>query len=233
MSYTTPKKNVSEVERIYRARESRARKKHRNHPAEWVETERVRPVLRAWLTAFERENNANAVTGTKMGSSVGSIGAREALAFRAGLSVRTLWRILDAPPKYNTRADRPPVWEGGERFLSLDTVDRLFLAMGCEGLFHVQPTNAEKTDGFADVYFHPSIMDDAEQSEEADDRFDRALALAGVEALDKIREAVDRVTASFKIDNHDDDKLIALITQEADIREDEARDVLRVLGFVR
>jgi len=129
-------------------------------PGQYVQTHRVRAVVAGWLHRFEIENAAvRSACGPRSdySESVGSAGSRDVLAARAGVSTKMLSRILSG------RHDS----EGGSRWLSIDTVDRLFCAMDCVGLFHRHPTNEIRSDGFADVYFHPAIVGDDVAAEAA------------------------------------------------------------------
>lgn len=162
------KKTPSAFEVKYRERDSRARKKARQtEPGRWVERERVVPVVLAWIDRHDREHASKVISkavvskkptmgDTGISENVGSTTGRSRLCFAANLSDRGLWRLLFARPKWVApRKNRVGSVAEGERFVSIDTVDRLFVAMDCVNLFYL----SREDGGFADVYFHPAIVD--------------------------------------------------------------------------
>lgn len=155
MQKTTPKIR-SEVEVAWRARESRARQKRRNAPGEWFERERVAAVVEAYIARHDRQYDST--TGGNY-ATVASLSGRDHLAAESGFSVRTLYRILGGRPGWRRRITPNGLTNisimGHERFLSIDTVDRLFCAMNCVHLFHVAGADG----GFADVYLYPSSIE--------------------------------------------------------------------------
>lgn len=174
-------------------------------PGQWIATHRVRPVIAEWLLRFERENDARPSaqtirTGTSVSDGIstgpGSAGARDTLAHRCGVSQRLIYRILSGDPDT----------KNGSRYLSIDTVDRLFVGMDCVALFYREPTNETQSDGFADVYFHSTILDapvPAEEEAKLADVLD-----AAVEKATAVREvdaevAIESALADF--DECDDD----------------------------
>lgn len=163
MHKTAPKK-ASATEVAWRARDSRARLKRRNEPGNWIERERVAPILLDYIERHDRRFDSKALSDKTLGgsrhasSSAGSTSGREYVAAESGMNVRSLWRYLGARPCVYVRNGRV-AFEGAERFLSIDTVDRLFVAMNCVDLFHVEPSYPGASDGFADVYFHPTVLE--------------------------------------------------------------------------
>lgn len=102
---------------------------------------RVAPVLQAWVDAHD----AKTLCG---------FGGRELLSQRSGVPVRSLWRILNHDHTYTVRrGGKPPREVPNAQYVKLDTVDALFCAMECVGLFHRDPSTPGGVDGFADIYF--------------------------------------------------------------------------------
>jgi hypothetical protein len=105
-----------------------------HHPADYIAAGRVEVVVRDYLDRHP---------GVDL----------ESLAARSSVPARTIYRILrNDHPFWNSKIG---AWSLNATVLRLDTVDRLFCAMNCVGLFHVGADDG----GFADVYFHPSIID--------------------------------------------------------------------------
>jgi hypothetical protein len=79
------------------------------------------------------------------------------LSFVTGIHERQLCRLLNNTPRMRSSRRRgyaSTEIEGGEKYLTLDIVDRLFTGMGLTHLFYLPPEQG----GFADVYFHPQVV---------------------------------------------------------------------------
>lgn len=154
---TLPKQRTP-IEVAWHTRDSRARKKKRYEPGFWVERERVQAVLERWIREFEARKPRND-TWRGVGNDTGLSG-REALAESAGISIRTLYRLLGGrgisvhPPR---TPNGLPYFSGCERFVSVYTVDQIMTRIGWQHILYADPP-----EGFADVYFHPTIVDAAE-----------------------------------------------------------------------
>jgi len=107
---------------------------------ERIPSARVAPVVRRWIDAYNWEQNQGQ-SGRMTNENQG--GAQKALAVMADVSERAIYRIL----------------KGGDTggWSRLDTVDRIYTAIGCIHLFH--RTVEEDPNGLADVYFHEAVMD--------------------------------------------------------------------------
>ena len=125
-------------------------------PGRYVAAHRIRPLIAAWIIEHDTVHSYAALHGLAWGKTVEvalrvqPMSGRDALSFRAGMSRRTIDRILNCDP------DAPR--NKATRWVSIDTVDRLFVAMGCSELLYRDPSRPDGVDGFADVYFHPAVI---------------------------------------------------------------------------
>lgn len=117
--------------------------------AHWIPTERLAPVIQGWLDDHKAKHNstqrgktvgnAHGVHKTINGSgSAGSSGPHATLEFMSGVSSRRISGICRCEYK-NT---------------SLTVADKLLTAMGLVHLFYLPADQG----GFADRYFHPSVI---------------------------------------------------------------------------
>jgi hypothetical protein len=107
------------------------------NPGHYIERERVAVVVEDWL-----EQNEGGMT---------------VLAQRTGLAEKQLSRIRGVgrclvrqkSSRHGFQVDGPP------KYITLDMVDRLLVGIDMVYLFHRSPEDG----GFADVYFHPDVME--------------------------------------------------------------------------
>lgn len=144
--------------------ESRADQRKQARPGHYIERERVVPIIEAYLADHDREHDT--VTGCPGGwgenasARFVSAGAMETLSSMTGISARLLGRILgqDEPALRSRSASKCEWIEGSPKYLTIDLVDRLLTGMDLVYLFYLSPDEG----GFADVYWHESIVGTAE-----------------------------------------------------------------------
>lgn len=123
----------------------RAQAKQKVNPGQWIERERLAPILERWLRDHEAEHNGvsrpqklfykRVINGSPQ---LRSAGAKQTLSFMTGVTQRQVWGIL----------------HGDAHLVSLGVVDRLLTGLGMVYLFYLPPEQG----GFSDVYFHPQVM---------------------------------------------------------------------------
>ena len=111
-------------------------------------------MVEEWIEQHEREiiGSAWARTGENQRRKLAC--SRRILAQRAGLSERAIWRLLCPEPKVIAKKRRVESYcpwgvAGGEPYLPLDLVDRLFIAMDRGDLWYAPPEQG----GFSDIYW--------------------------------------------------------------------------------
>ena len=133
----------------------RAQRKAEKYPALWIPRERVAPIVQDWKDKHEREAVGPFWAKIPAGEREKLAASTKILAERAGVTERAIWRLLCEdirvkPKKWQNR----PSWsswmvDGGAPYLSVDLVERLFIAMGREYLWYLDPEDG----GFSDIYW--------------------------------------------------------------------------------
>ena len=136
--------------------ENRAEQRALARPGYYIERARVIPILERWLKC----HSADYPSGNDR--NIGQY-PTSALAEITGVTERQIRLILRGKTSVRNKLCGGPypmrslVIEGGEKYLTLDMVDRLLTGLGLVHLFYMPP----EAGGFSDVYFHESVMNAA------------------------------------------------------------------------
>jgi len=130
--------------------QERAENTQRHNPGQWIERVRVAPILEAWLADHKANFDSTGSGGMisfgykrKIPGWMPAAGAQDVLSSMTKVSTRQIYGII----------------HGDAILVSLNVVDRLLTGMDMVHLFYMPP----EAGGFADVYFHPQVMQRAEQ----------------------------------------------------------------------
>jgi hypothetical protein len=99
-----------------------------------VRSSRVRHLIAQWSLDFLLTHERVEESGN---GSWDATGPYVTIAFRTGVSTRAIYRILN----------------GESYWTDFSTVDKLLTGLDLVHLWHLQPTNKFKSDGFADIYY--------------------------------------------------------------------------------
>jgi hypothetical protein len=144
--------------------EKRADQRKAERPGHYIERARVTPIIQRWLDDHRAKYDSTEQGTYAFGharpagkSGVRGSGAVATLSFVTGINERQLVRLMNSTPKMRSSKRRgysSLEIEGGEKYLTLDIVDRLFTGMGLTHLFYLPPEQG----GFSDVYWHESVV---------------------------------------------------------------------------